>query len=68
MGNSDYGENDAFVTLIRERGGSYSEYKKLSKRKISGSMKCERPFRMRGYFLDWSLKVGNGIHNHEMTL
>jgi len=72
IGKSDNGGNgrSAFVTLICERGGSYTEYKKRSWRKIAGSVKCECPFRLRGYLLtggDWRLKVGDGRHNHEMT-
>ena len=42
----------------------------MSRRKISGSVKCECLFRVRGYLLiagDWNLKVGDGRHNHEMT-
>lgn len=45
-----YGRN-SFVTVIYERGGSYIRYKKLSRRKISGLVKCEYPFSMRSYFL-----------------
>ncbi|KEH27873.1 hypothetical protein MTR_5g046145 [Medicago truncatula] len=55
---------------ICERGGSYAEYKRKSRREIAGSVKCECPFRMRGYLLtggDWSLIVGDGKHNHDMT-
>ena len=72
IGKSDNGGNgrSAFVTLIYERGGSYTEYKRKSRREIVGSVKCECPFRLRGYLLtngDWSLKVGDGKHNHDMT-
>ncbi|XP_024640748.1 protein FAR1-RELATED SEQUENCE 5-like [Medicago truncatula] len=59
-----------FVTLICERGGSYTEYKRKSRCEIAGSVKCECPFRLRGYMLtggEWSLKVGDGKHNHDMT-
>jgi len=71
-GKSDNGGNgrSAFVTLICGRGGSYTEYKRKSRREIAGSVKCECPFRLRGYLLtgsDWSLKVGDGRHNHGMT-
>jgi len=42
---------NTFITLICERGGSYIEYKKLSKCKISCSVKCECLFCLRGYLL-----------------
>jgi len=72
IGKSDNGGNgrSAFVTLICERGGSYNEYKRKSRRKVVGSVKCECLFRLRGYLLsggDWNLKVGDGKHNHDMT-
>jgi len=72
IGKSDNGGNgrSTFVTLICERGGSYTEYKRKSRREIAGSVKCECSFRLRGYLLtagDWSLKVGDGKHNHDMT-
>jgi len=56
--------------LICERGGSYTEYKRKTRHHIAGSVKCECPFRLKGYLLhagDWSLKVGDGRHNHDMT-
>ena len=61
IGKSDNSGNrrSAFVTLICERGGSYTEYKRKSRREIAGLVKCECPFRLRGYLLtagDWSLK------------
>lgn len=55
--------------MIWKRGGSYNEYKKLSRGKIFSSVKCECLFSVRGYLLiacDWSLKVDYGRHNHEM--
>ncbi|AES62388.1 FAR1 DNA-binding domain protein [Medicago truncatula] len=72
IGKSDNSGNgrSAFVTLICERGGSYTEYKRKSRRQIVGSVKRECPFRLRGYLLaggEWSLKVGDGKHNHDMT-
>jgi len=72
IGKSDNSGNgrSAFVTLICEKGGSYTGYKRKSWREIAGSVKCECPFRLRGYLLtagDWSLKVGDGKHNHDMT-
>ncbi|XP_024632927.1 protein FAR1-RELATED SEQUENCE 5 [Medicago truncatula] len=72
IGKSDNSGNgrSAFVTLICERGGSYIEYKRKSRREIAGSVKCESPFRLRGYLLtggEWSLKVSDGKHNHDMT-
>jgi len=53
IGKSDNGVNGrrAFVTLICERGGSYTEYKRRSRSEIAGSVKCECPFRLRGYLL-----------------
>jgi len=73
IGKSDKGGNgiNAFFIVICKRGGSYTEYKKLSRRKISDSVKCECLFRVRSYLLvagDWSLKVGDGRYNHEMTV
>jgi len=52
-GKSDNGGNgrSAYVTLICERGGSYIEYKRKSRREIAGSVKCECLFRLRGYLL-----------------
>jgi len=72
IGKSDNGGNgrNTFVTLICERGGSYTEYKRKSRREIASSVKCECPFWLRGYLLtagDWSVKVGDGKHNHDMT-
>ena len=72
IGKSDNGRNgrSTFVTLICERGGSYTEYKRKSRREIAGSVKCKCLFRLRYYLLtggDWSLKVGDGKHNHDMT-
>jgi len=50
---SDNGGNgrNTFVTLICERGGSYTEYKRKSRREIDGLVKCECLFRLRGYLL-----------------
>ena len=45
-------------------------YKRKTRRKIVGSVKCEFMFQLRGYLLttgDWSLKVGDCRHNHDMT-
>jgi hypothetical protein len=59
----------AFVTVICERRGSYTEYKKLTQCEISGSVKCECPFQLIAYLLiagDWSLRVGDGRHNHDI--
>lgn len=72
IGKSDKGGNgrSAFVTVICERGGSYKEYKRKTRCKIACSVKCECSFRLRGYLLidgDWSLKVGDGKHNHDMA-
>ena len=72
IGKSDNGgsRRSSFVTLICERGGSYTEYKRKTRREIASSVKCECPFRLRGYLLtadDWSLKVGDGRRNHDMT-
>ena len=72
IGKSDNGNNgrSAFVIVIWERGGLYKEYKRKTRRKIVGSVKCECRFQMKGYLLiagDWILKVGDGIHNHDMA-
>jgi len=48
--DEDRNGRNTFITLIRERGSSYIEYKKLSKCKISDSVKCECPFCVRGFF------------------
>jgi len=71
IGKSDKGGNgrSVFVTVICERWGSYTEYKKLTWRKIVGSVKCECLFQLRSYLLiagDWSLKVCDGRQNHDM--
>lgn len=53
-----------------ERGSSYTEYKKLSKRKFLAFAKCDCPFQLRSNLLSggvWSLRVGDEEHNHEMT-
>jgi len=65
IGKSDKGGNErsAFVTVICERGGSYKEYKRKTQCKITGSVKYECRFQLRGYLLiasDWNLKVGDG--------
>jgi hypothetical protein len=48
---SDKGGNgrSAFVTLICERGGSFTEYKRKTRCQIAGLVKCECLFRLRGY-------------------
>ena len=72
IGKSDKGGNgiSAFVTVIYERGGSYTEYKRMTRRKIVGSVKCKCLFRLRGYLLipgDWSLKVSDARQSHDMA-
>ncbi|XP_024630682.2 protein FAR1-RELATED SEQUENCE 5-like [Medicago truncatula] len=74
IGKSDKDDNgrSAFVTVICEIGGSYREYKRKTRCKIAGSVKCECTFRLRGYLLiagecDLSIKVGYGTHNHDMA-
>lgn len=71
IGKFDNGGNgrSVFVTLICEKRGSYTEYKRKSRCEIAGSVKCKCPFRLKGYLLtsgDWSLKIGDGKHNHDM--
>ena len=71
IGKSEKGGSgrSAFLTVICEIGGSYTEYKWLTRRKIAGSVKYECSCRMRGYLLiigDWTLKVGDNIH-HDTT-
>jgi len=72
IGKSNKGGNgrSEFVIVICERGGSYKEYKRKTRRKIAGSVKYECMFWLIGYLLitgDWSLKVGDGKHNHDMA-
>lgn len=43
-------END--VTLKCESGCLYTKYKKLAKRKILASIKCDCLFRLRGLFVE----------------
>ena len=69
---SDNGENcrKQFVMLRCEIRGSYTRYKKLAKCKISTSVKYNCLLQLTGYLLtvgDWSLKVWDREHNHEMT-
>jgi len=70
IGKSDKGGNgrSAFVTMICERWGSYTEYKKLTQYKIFDSVKCECLSRLRGFcwFGDWSFRVGESRHNHDL--
>ena len=61
ISKSDNGRNGEkqFVTLKCERGCSYTEYKKLTKRKILASMNCDCLFRLRGYLLSVGVWIGN---------
>ena len=57
------------LTLGCERSRKYRQYKNQLARKVTGTKKCECPFRLRGRPLKngegWKLKVLCGFHNHE---
>jgi hypothetical protein len=73
ISKSDNGSDKRKQTLVLgcERGGVYRESKKkLKGQDIIRSIKCECPFRLRGYFLSsgvWKITVVCGKHNHETT-
>ncbi|KAJ1399951.1 MULE transposase domain [Sesbania bispinosa] len=59
------------LTLGCERSGKYRKYKNELIRKVSGTKKCECPFKLRGRPLKngegWKLNVVCGFHNHEVA-
>ncbi|KAK2452912.1 protein FAR1-RELATED SEQUENCE [Trifolium repens] len=72
ISKSDNGSDKRKQTLVLgcERGGVYRENKKKLKGQDTRSIKCECPFRLRGYFLSsgvWKITVVCGKHNHETT-
>ncbi|KAJ1393007.1 MULE transposase domain [Sesbania bispinosa] len=54
-----------------ERSGKYRPYKSELVRNVTGSRKCECPFRLRGRPLangvGWKLNLVCGVHNHEVA-
>ena len=65
------GNRREFVTLGCERSGKYRECGKQLKREVTGTKKCECPFRLRGrpYANEgWILIVICGKHNHERAV
>ncbi|KAJ1384468.1 hypothetical protein SESBI_42535 [Sesbania bispinosa] len=70
---SDGGGIDRKIKLVLgcERSGKYRPYKSELVRNVTGSTKCECPFRLRGRPLakgaGWKLNVVCGVHNHEVA-
>lgn len=72
---SDRGEGRAgrktFVLLGCERSGKYKPYKEEFTRKVTGTRKCECPFRLRGKPLKngegWKVNMVCGFHNHGLA-
>ncbi|XP_014511816.2 protein FAR-RED ELONGATED HYPOCOTYL 3-like [Vigna radiata var. radiata] len=58
-----------FVVLGCERSGKYRKYKQDVQPSVSGTRKCECPFKLRGKPKGhgWVLKVMCGYHNHELV-
>ncbi|XP_052730036.1 uncharacterized protein LOC128195724 [Vigna angularis] len=58
-----------FILLGCERSGKYRKYKADVQPSLSGTRKCECPFRLRGKPKGdgWVLKVMCGYHNHELA-
>ncbi|BAT79815.1 hypothetical protein VIGAN_02275000 [Vigna angularis var. angularis] len=59
----------AFILLGCERSGKYKKYKPDVQPSVSGTRKCECPFRLRGKpkGQSWVFKVMCGYHNHELA-
>ncbi|CAJ2675026.1 uncharacterized protein LOC123915382 [Trifolium pratense] len=71
IAKSDNGSDTRKQTLVLgcERGGVYRKRQKKLKGQDRRTIKCECPFRLRGYFLSsgvWKITVVCGKHNHEM--
>jgi hypothetical protein len=69
--NSGYGGDMRKQKLVSgcERGGVYKPTQKKLKFAETGTRKCGRPFRLRGYFhatKECYLNVVSGIHNHKL--
>ncbi|KAJ1439532.1 PKS-NRPS hybrid synthetase [Sesbania bispinosa] len=68
---SDAGGNGRKTTLVLgcERSGKYKPYKNQLIRKVTGTKKCDCPFRLRPVSTGdgWRLNVVCGYHNHEVA-
>ncbi|KAJ1390985.1 OTU domain [Sesbania bispinosa] len=70
---SDARGNGRKTTLVLgcERSGKYKPYKNQLIRKVTGTKKCDCPFRLRGRPVStgdgWRLNVVCGYHNHEVA-
>ena len=60
-----------FVLLGCERSGKYKKYKTVVDVSVTGSWKCDCPFKLRGkpsfHGDGWMLKVICGLHNHALS-
>jgi len=60
-----------FVLLGCERSGKYRKYRSDLEVTITGTRKCDCPFRLRGKPIKggegWVLKVVCGFHNHDLV-
>jgi len=60
-----------YVLLGCERGRKYRKYKSDAKPILSGTRKCDCPFRLRGKSISheegWMLNVICGYHNHDVS-
>jgi len=60
-----------YVLLGCERGGKYRKYKSDVQPSVSGTRKCDCPFKVKGKPISngdgWMLKVMCGYHNHDMS-
>ncbi|KAJ1417950.1 FAR1 DNA-binding domain [Sesbania bispinosa] len=70
---SDTGGNGRTTTLVFgcERSGQYKPYKTELTRNVTGTKKCDCPFRLRGRPVrtgdGWRLNVVCGYHNHDVA-
>lgn len=58
-----------FLILGCEKSGKYRKFKNALSHKVSGTKKCECPFRLRGRLLKnggWKVNVMCGTHNHQV--
>ena len=64
-------ERKTFVLLGCERSGKYMKYKQVADVSVTGSRKCNCPFKLRGKPIStgdgWMLKVICGLHNHTLS-
>ena len=60
-----------YVLLSCEKGDKYMKYKSNVQPSVSGTRKCDCPFKFRGKPIsngdDWMLKVICGYHNHDVS-